>query len=155
MAGKPSENKSKRDLEGLWKKALQNGECPFGGCNLSDNTCEHLDGYLSYIENPHLNYVRKSEGEQKGLPKRKVRTLYTSDIDDYAVTEETTSGVWELFKKLKKYGLARDQIGVVLRRACLEMNFRQIAEDMNWTHPQYAFRRYQEAIKTLRTRGYK
>jgi hypothetical protein len=82
--------------------------------------------------------------------------LYTDDIDSFSfrMKTEPPAGIWDTYKKLRKYGLNRDQIGILIRKFCLGMTSRQIMEAMGWTSHQTFYRRYRAALKDLKTRGF-
>lgn len=81
--------------------------------------------------------------------------MLSDDIESYGAPErEATSEVWDLFKKLRRYGLERDQISILLRRFVLDMTMRQICAEMGWTSMQTLYRRYRKALATLKKRGF-
>src|SRR4051812_23235081 len=98
-----SEKSSKAKLERLWKHALKKKVCFVGGCNIAKVPCEHLDRFLEY-------------GPSQFSPKPNVKT--TSDIDDFSFGFErqksAVEGVWSFYKKIKGFGLANDQILILI-----------------------------------------
>lgn len=124
--------------------------CPFYGCDITKRTCGHLDRYLSYEDS---TYTDKESKKVKG---HEVSLVYTNDIDEYSLGAELRSlGVWDLFKKLRRYGLDRDQIGILVRKFGKNMTNRQIIEDMGWTSHNHLYRRYKQALHDLAERGLK
>lgn len=125
----------------IWKVSLKHQICPFARCDLSKGSCEHLDR--------HANYDTSARLYQPSV-------YFIHDIEEKAVEATQPKGeIWELFKKLRRYGLGRDQIGILLRKFGKDMSRAEILEDMNWTSNQTYDRRYRDAIATLKRRGYK
>jgi diphthamide synthase subunit DPH2 len=121
----------------VWKRALVSGRCPFANCDISKKTCDHLDRHLAY-------------GESQYTPQ--VPVNYTDQIERYAELDLDKRDVWGMFKKLRKCGLDRDQIGVLIRVFCFDMTQRQILEDMHWTSFGMLQRRYKSALRQLQKR---
>jgi hypothetical protein len=142
---KNSDGKSARFWEKTWKQALQKGECPLAGCDITKQTCTHLDRYLAFSKHKY--------------PKdREANLRFTSDIDDFSLRAEknTRPGqIWSLFKKLRAAGLERDQIGILLRKFGYGMTNRAIMKDMGWTSHDSLYRRYRKAMHTLTLRNLK
>lgn len=141
---KNSKKKSLERLEKAWKSALDKGRC-LEGCILDKRTCVHLDRYLAR---------HRDRGSSAFRPQ--VKLLMAGDIDEFSRLKEEfeEGGVWDLFKKLRKYGLARDQIGILIRKFAYGMSNRTILEDMAWTSHSALHRRYIDALKTLKKRGF-
>lgn len=139
---KDSEERSKR-VWAKWKKALAKGECWIGGCNISKKTCQHLDARMDYGRHMY-------EG--------RVGLYYTDMIEEEAGELRTTNpaeGCWDMYKKLKGYGLQGDQILILLRKFVLGMNTSQIKRDMGWTSWDTLYSRYRAALRHLKKKGYK
>lgn len=138
---KHSERKSHQLWDQIWKEGLKAGVCPVKGCDIKEETCEHLDEHLRY---------------QPGYPDEEEASVYFTDrIEEYSREEPKGVGAWELFKKLRQYGLNRDQIGILVRKFAYNMSREQIKRDMNYTSNQTFDRRYKEALATLKKRGFK
>lgn len=104
----------------------------------------------------HSADTKKKHG--KKFSSEEVQLLYTSDIDDFSIFVQTEKGqgsVWRFYKKLRKFALDRDEIGVLVRRFCLDMTWGQILADMNWTSRSMLDRRYSSALRKLKNRGFK
>lgn len=87
------------------------------------------------------------------------RTLYTSEIDDFSLTahkaEENKEGPWALFKQIRGYGLADDQIAILVRKFGLDMALRDIQVDMGFTSYGSLYRRYKDALEILKRGGFR
>lgn len=140
---KDSEKKSWEFWEATWKKALKKGRCPIAGCPIRTSTCQHLDKYLGW------NVYRVHD-------RHKVELLYTDDIDLMQSEPPgglSVEGAWELYKKLKKSGLKRDQISLIIDKVLLGKSFRDIVRERGWTTASLAHYRFKKAIELLRKRG--
>ena len=144
--------KSARFWKRAWKKALRAGRCPFTGCDIREHACEHLNRYLNHGNRIAATFKR---GEKARLNPLEVTLLYTDEIEREPEVPKSGMGAWEMFRLLRGYGLARDQIGVLIRVFVFDMTFGQISEEMGWTHPMLAHRRYTRALETLKKRGYR
>ncbi len=135
-----SDGKSSRRLERRWKYALKKRVCPFAKCDLSKGTCEHLDNYLNFGRHIY-------EGE--------VPLIYTEDIDRFGGSGATPQdGAWAMFKTLRKYGIANDQIQILVRKFAYDMSHRQIMAELGWLSFKTFDRRYHEALAALKHRGF-
>lgn len=127
-----------------WKEGLEKGVCPIAGCSLKKATCRHLDS--------HLNYSPGSMGP--GLS-----VVYTEGIDKLESEGDGVSpraeGAWELYKKLKKTGLPKDQVQIMLDRFVLDRTLQQIQADRGWTSFGTLRRRYMAALSFLKAVGFK
>jgi hypothetical protein len=125
----------------LWKVALKHQICPFGRCDLSERACEHLNKFTNY------------DSSERAI---KPQVMFIDDIDEKPNTEVQESGqIWELFKKLRKFGMRNDQIGILVRKFGKDMTRREIMEDMGWTSNKMFEIRYNQAIDALRKRGFR
>jgi hypothetical protein len=136
--------------EKLWKDALADGVCPVDGCDLTTSTCRHLDKYIDYTLNKTTGFIKK------GVRRKKLRTVYTTDIDEFGIRAEVQEGhpVWDFYKKIKSFGLARDQIGILVRHFGAGMSVRSIMREMGWTSFSSYYSRYREALDILKKRGF-
>jgi hypothetical protein len=105
-----------------------------------------LDSYIAH-GNKQL-----ADGKQKHM---KISTVYTNEIENFGGEDVQRPGAWEMFKKLRRYGLNRDQVGILIRKFVYEMSNRQILEEMGWTSHSALYRRYREALTILKSKGFK
>lgn len=140
---KQSKTKSKEYWDVLWAKALKRGVCLRDGCDIRTKTCVHLDEHLKY---------------QTTSPKFKKGFVTGIDLDTVQESNlekaEAGEGAWELFKKLRKFGLDRDQVVILVRRFAYNMSIRSIANDMNYLSKSEVQRRLSDALATLKRRGF-
>lgn len=103
----------------------------------------HLDSFLEYSE--------KLFGPVPSL-------VYTNDIDEYSGAESTSKpaveGCWRFYKKIRGMGLASDQVGILLRKFQLDMSLREIQQEMGFTSYGSLYRRYRDALDTLKREGF-
>jgi hypothetical protein len=124
----------------IWKVSLKHGICPFGRCDLSTKACEHLERHASY------------DSSERFI---KPEVFFIDDIEEKPAADHAESGeIWALFKKLRKYGLDNDQIGILIRKFGYGFTHRQIMEDMHFTSFKIFTTRLNRALDTLRKRGY-
>jgi hypothetical protein len=125
----------------IWKVALKHQICPFGRCDLSARACEHLNKFSGY------------DSSERAI---KPQVLFIDDIEERPNVEPQEPGkVWELFKKLRKFGMKNDQIGILIRKFGYDMTRREILEDMGYTSNKMFEIRYNRAIDELRKRGFR
>lgn len=128
----------------LWKKALKNGVCPFGGCDISKATCRHLDSYLEY------------DSEASSM-KYEIKTVKIDVIDRFAEPdsgEPGMEGAWALYKRLKAAGIRREMIQVLFDVSIVGKTLQQVKEDRGWTSYATLWRAYKKTLAELKGRGF-
>lgn len=98
--------------------------CPFARCDIRTTPCEHLDDYLEW-------------GKTNRYFAPQVQTVRVKDIENFSEglgNAGNTQGVWELFKKLKRLPLNRDQIRILIRKYGLKQGRRQIMRELKWNN---------------------
>lgn len=156
-------------MEALWKRALRKETCPFEGCDLHFKTCEHLDAYLAYDSGarkyqPEIVGASDVDQLQERLAFCKEgRTQPAGNHANTSVAPVSTARfegadgrpVWSLFKKLRTFKMPPDQIGILVRLFGAGMNMSQVQKDMGWTSTKTLYKRYKDALETLKKRGFR
>lgn len=144
--------KSREHLEKLWTQALSDGVCPFKGCDIKTKTCWHLDQYLKVDGNtrvgPNGHVIKRGrDGEPSIYPFEHVEEMKVK-------TEKVVKGqVWDLFKKLRHFGIPNHQIGILVRRFGYGMSFGEIQKEMGWTTYHGMYSHYRNAMNKIKKEG--
>lgn len=156
---KKSVKKPKGGWEEIWREALAKGTCPFEGCGLKQQTCEHLDHYLAMEDRTRF---------------KKPSTVSTRDIEAFSGSELfPEQSAWELFKKLRPYradyilsrcghkvtiqgsGLLDVHIRILLKEFAVGMGRIEIMQDLGMRSVSQYQKLRQQAFNILKEVGFR
>lgn len=100
----------------------------------------HLDLFLEY---------------DPGAPRYRLQSIATSDIEEFPAPEPESGVIWQMFRRLRKYPISNDQIGIILRKFVMNYSHRQILEDMGYTSHGTLAQRLKSAFAILKSCGFR